>query len=76
MSTKNETLQLADNTIGQIAKVLQLAILSGTDIVDNLRQMRLVNEGGKLVLDETYTENFEGNLQKMLAEVEETQNDG
>ena len=31
---------MTDETIAQIAKVLQVAILTGTDIVDNLRTVR------------------------------------
>jgi len=69
MSTNKEVLSLADNTIGQIAKVLQLALLSGTDIVDHLRMMRLVNENGELVLDGDYASNFETNLEKMVEEL-------
>ena len=32
---------LSDETIGQVAKLLQLAMLTGTDIVDNLRMLKL-----------------------------------
>ena len=30
------TLKMSDETISQIARLLQVAILSGTDVVDNL----------------------------------------
>jgi hypothetical protein len=69
MGTKNEALSLSDSTIGQIAKVLQLALLSGTDIVDHLRMMRLVNEDGMLVLDSDYASSFETNLEKTVEEL-------
>jgi len=64
-----ETLKLSDETISQIARLLQVAILSGTDVVDNLRTIRLVNDGGSLSPDPTFVEGFEANIQKMLEEV-------
>ena len=66
---KLETLKLSDTTISAIARLLQVAILSGTDVVDNLRTMRLVNENGTLEPDPTFLESFEENIQKMLEEV-------
>ena len=35
-------MKLDDKVIGHIAKVLQVAIITGTDIVDNLRTLELV----------------------------------
>ena len=49
MSTENEMV-LTDDAIAGIAKLLQVAILTGTDIVDNLRTMRLVQVEDKLTL--------------------------
>ena len=59
-------LKLDDSAIAQIAKVLQMAILSGTDIVDNLRLMRLTSEDGKLILSENYVEKFEEDIEYMV----------
>ena len=59
-------LKLDDSAIAQIAKVLQMAILSGTDIVDNLRLMRLTSEDGKLILSENYVEKFEEDIEHMV----------
>ena len=60
--------RLSDETIGQIAKLLQIAIITGTDIVDNLRTIRLRTDDGGEFLDPTpdYLENFEKNLSKMI----------
>ncbi|MAI58926.1 MAG: hypothetical protein CML56_08115 [Rhodobacteraceae bacterium] len=60
--------KLSDETIAQIAKLVQLAILTGTDVVDNLRLMRVTpSEGSADVLDPTaeYLEVFESNIQKL-----------
>ena len=44
---------LSDEFIAQIAKLLQLALLTGTNIGDNLRLVQVTpNEDGKLVLAE------------------------
>tara|TARA_R100000664_G_scaffold33397_1_gene50401 strand:+ start:1487 stop:1705 length:219 start_codon:yes stop_codon:yes gene_type:complete len=62
-------MKLDDSAIAQIAKVLQVAILTGTDIVDNLRQINFVAEGDALFMDPAYEDSFEKNLQKMLDNV-------
>jgi len=64
-----ETLKLSDETISQIARLLQVAILSGTDVVDNLRTIRLINNDGTLLPDPTFVAGFEANIQKMLEDV-------
>ena len=61
-------MNLSDNVIAQLVKLLQLAILTGTDISDNLRTLRLVDENGTLELDPKYEENFAANLQRMQDE--------
>ena len=71
------TYRLSDNTIGQVARLLQIALLTGTDIVDNLRTLRLTSNGELLEPDEEYIKNFENNLNKMVETIaqETTQND-
>lgn len=61
---------LSDDTISQIARLLQIAILSGTDIVDNLRTLRLViDSAGHLTPDPAYLSNFDENLNRMIAAI-------
>ena len=71
------TYKLSDNTIAQVAKLLQVALLTGTDIVDNLRTMRLTLNGDALEPDAEYLANFESNLNKLIENLAEvtTQND-
>ena len=64
-------LKLNDETIGQIAKLIQIAILTGTDIIDNLRTLQIVAEDGELYLTPEYKKIFENNLNLMLNELEE-----
>ncbi len=48
---------LDDNVIAQVAKLLQLAIITGTDVVDHLRQVRLEEcSGSSLKLTDEYIE--------------------
>ena len=61
--------KLSDDVIGQIAKLLQLAILTGTDVVDNIRTIRVKadDETGSIVPDPEYISAFETNLNKLVA---------
>jgi|1_EtaG_2_1085319.scaffolds.fasta_scaffold00222_7 hypothetical protein len=66
MSTE-KTYKLSDDVIGHIAKTLQLALITGTDIVDNLRLIDFTVYNGELVLTPDCAENFQANLNSMLA---------
>ena len=63
-------MKLNDEVIAHIAKQLQLAILTGTDIVDNLRMIRLAEENNELYLDPEYSEIAAENEKKMLEEAQ------
>mgnify|MGYP001189293014 CR=1 FL=1 len=65
-----ENVKLTDNAISHIAQLLQVAILTGTDIVDNLRMAQFVNNGGQLDISPDYYETFNANIQGMLAEIQ------
>jgi hypothetical protein len=62
-----EILQLDDSVVGHIAKLLQVALITGTDIIDHMRMVRLSStEDLKLVLEEDYRETFDTSLDSML----------
>tara|TARA_Y100000310_G_C20351898_1_gene654762 strand:- start:425 stop:658 length:234 start_codon:yes stop_codon:yes gene_type:complete len=64
--------KLSDEVISQIAKLVQLAIITGTDIVDNLRTIEVEpseKEGKFLNLTSEYRTICENNLEKLLEEV-------
>lgn len=71
----NEQLKLSDEVISQIAKLVQLAILSGTDVVDHLRLMRVVSDEddvSSLVLSDEYRQIAEDQIQAMLSQVSQS----
>ena len=68
-----DNVKFSDEVISQIAQLLQVAMLTGTDIVDNLRTLRMVVDDGILVSDPDYSETFQENIQKMLVQAVELQ---
>ena len=67
-----EGLKLTDDAIAKIAQMLQIAILSGTDIVDNLRMMQFVVVDDQLAPDPNFVEQLDQNIQNMLSELSES----
>jgi hypothetical protein len=65
--------ELSDELIGQLAKLLQLSILTGTNVVDHFRLLRVETEEGRLTLTSEYKEYFENSLNSMLKEAEQLQ---
>ncbi len=71
-----KNLKLTDNAISHVAQLLQVAILTGTDIVDNLRAAQFVISEGNIEISPHYFENFNDNLEKMLEEAKDLQGSG
>jgi len=67
--------RLSDETISSIAKLVQLAILTGTDVVDNLRTLRLEAQGEELTPTSEFNENFQKNLDDLAQKALDLQND-
>ena len=65
--------KLSDSTIGQIVQLIQLGILTGTDISDQIRTLRVVtNDDDQTICpDPDYLEVFQESLDKMSAIAEE-----
>jgi hypothetical protein len=59
-------MRLSDNSIASIAKLIQMAILTGTDITDNLRLIRFTQSGDFLEPDEEFVRGFEDGIKRML----------
>tara|TARA_Y100001937_G_C6987758_1_gene270665 strand:- start:130 stop:384 length:255 start_codon:yes stop_codon:yes gene_type:complete len=69
----NSDFRLTDTAIGHIAQLLQVAILTGTDIIDNLRAARFVTDEGTIDVSPEWRETFEAHIQTMMAEAQESQ---
>ena len=63
-------MRLDDSVIAHVAKLIQLAILTGTDIVDHMRMIRLLENDNALFLDSEYEENSTQNIEAMLQQIE------
>tara|TARA_R100000734_G_C3221506_1_gene32861 strand:+ start:171 stop:392 length:222 start_codon:yes stop_codon:yes gene_type:complete len=61
-------MKLNDEVIAHVAKILQVALITGTDVVDHLRMVILKEEDGQLFLNEEYAKNHEQNIEKMINE--------
>ena len=63
-------MRLNDNSIAHIAKIIQMAILTGTDIVDHLRMVRFTaNEEDVLSIEEEYEKVFSDSIEKMMQNI-------
>ena len=68
--------RLSDEIISQIAKLVQLAILTGTDVVDNLRMIDVTeseSESSILVLTDEYRVIAEDQIQSLLEVLQDQQ---
>ena len=74
MSNLN-ALKFSDEVVAQVAKSLQVAILTGTDVVDNFRQFELEVRDDKVYLTENYKKNFDNNVEKLVKEASEKENE-
>ena len=66
-------LQLDDSVVGHIAKILQVALITGTDIIDHMRMIRLSENESKIFLEEEYQKTFDASLDTMLKNAQEQQ---
>lgn len=68
--------QLEDSVIAQIIKVIQLGMLTGTDVSDYMRQFRLEESSeGLLQLTPEYAEYDKKTVEKLLSEAQEISED-
>ena len=69
----NNVYKLSDSTIAQIVQLIQLGILTGTDISDQMRTLRVItnDEENTVCPDPDYLEMFQESLDKMKALSEE-----
>ena len=60
-------MKLNDSSIAQIVKLIQMALLTGTDIVDHLRMLQLtLDDNNFLTIDQEYLNVFNESIEKMI----------
>lgn len=65
--SNSTTYKFSDSTIAQIVQLIQLGILTGTDVSDQMRIMKVIvdQEDGTIKPDPAYLEMFQENLKRM-----------
>jgi len=67
----NDTVTLSDHAIVRIIDLLQLALLTGTDIIDNLRTLRLTLDGSRLIIGDEENQAFTDAVKRLQDRAEE-----
>lgn len=67
-------MQLHDTTIAQIVKLIQMALITGTDVIDHFRMMQLSVQDNKIFLDEDYVKVFDASIDKMMSNIPQKEN--
>lgn len=71
MTTQNETYVFSDDLAITMAKLIQVAMLTGTDIYDHLRTIQcVINDEGKITTSPDFTESLATEISSMLERVE------
>jgi len=70
------TVTLSDHAIVRIVDLLQLALLTGTDIIDNLRTLRLTVDGSKLTISDEENQAFTDAVKRLQDRAEEISAEG
>lgn len=70
------TVTLSDHAIVRIVDLLQLALLTGTDIIDNLRTLRLTVDGSRLIIGDEENQAFMDAVKRLQDRAEEIAAEG
>ena len=66
-NTTNETYVFSDDLVATMAKLIQVAILTGTDIYDHLRTIQCtVNDTGQITTTPDFSEKLQQEITFML----------
>ena len=65
-------MNLSNQVIAEISRLLQVALLTGTDVVDNLRLLEIKedSETGKLMLTDEYVKRSNRDIERMIEDAE------
>jgi len=69
--------KLSDEVVAQVARLVQLAIITGTDVVDNLRMIRVTasdDDESILTLTPEYRSLGEEHVEKLMSDISSLNN--
>lgn len=68
-----KSFRLSDSAIAHVAQLLQLALITQSDVTQHLRTMLLDGgEDGTLTVNPEYAQSFEKEIERLLAAAQET----
>jgi len=77
MTNQTETYVFSDDLVIMMAKLIQVAMLSGTDIYDHLRTIQcVVNDEGKITASPDFSEKLETEIVSMLERAQSLAKEG
>jgi len=67
----NKVFTFSDDLVATVAQLLQLAILTGTDVYDHLRTVQVVEQEGSLVVSPAYREKLNAEILRLSQRAEQ-----
>lgn len=67
----NKVYTFSNDLVATIAQLIQLAILTGTDVYDHLLTLQTVEEDGKLAVSPEYREKLNAEILRLTQKAEE-----
>lgn len=67
----NKVYTFSNDLVATIAQLIQLAILTGTDVYDHLLTLQTVEEDGKLAVSPEYREKLDAEILRLTQKAEE-----
>ena len=64
-------MKLSDQVIAEISRLLQVALLTGTDVVDNLRLIEVEEKNDTIALTTNYVKSAERNIETLITQAEQ-----
>lgn len=62
---EDKAFTFSDDLVATVAQLLQLAILTGTDVYDHLRTVQVVEQEGSLVISSGYREKLNAEILRL-----------
>lgn len=62
----------SDELVATVAQLLQLAILTGTDVYDHLRTVQVVESDGSLVISPAFREKLDAEILRLAQRAEQS----